>query len=389
MDEKKGTYSRVRSQHNKKKRRLKKSVRRFLLLVLFVVGSVLTYKFIILENEVVKVNTHNSKETSVLEKVKSNEATINTSIKISAAGDFTLGRDENYAYSGSFVDEASKNGLPYFVEGIDQLFLEDDFTSVNLETTLTNSTDKADKTFRFKGDPEYAEILKLGGIDAVNLANNHMFDYLQKGYEDTKLALDTFNIGYFGYEDQFISSIKDVKIAALGYEGWQDTPDIREEIKKDIDGLREKGTQIVIIHFHWGDEKQYIPNVSQETLAKFTIDSGADLILGHHPHVIQGIEEYKGKFIVYSLGNFMFGGNRNPSDKDTFVFQQTFHIKDGILTDKKEINIIPYSISSVSTRNNYQPVKLSGEESSRVMEKILHYSNEINGSQWIVYDQDI
>ncbi|MBM7602128.1 poly-gamma-glutamate synthesis protein (capsule biosynthesis protein) [Metabacillus crassostreae] len=391
MDEKKVTYSRVRSQHNKKKRRLKKSVRRFLLLVLLILGSVLTYTFF-LENEVVKVskvNTHTSKETIVSEKVKSNEEIINTTIKISAAGDFTLGRDENYEYSGSFVDEASKNGLPYFVEGIDQLFLEDDFTSVNLETTLTNSTDKADKTFRFKGDPEYAEILKLGGIDAVNLANNHIFDYMQKGYEDTKLALDTFNIGYFGYEDQFISTIKDVKIAALGYEGWQDTPEIREKIKKDIDGLREKGTQIVIIHFHWGDEKQYIPNVNQETLAKFTIDSGADLILGHHPHVIQGIEEYKGKFIVYSLGNFMFGGNRNPSDKDTFVFQQTFHIKDGILTDKKEINIIPYSISSVSDRNNYQPVKLSGEESSRVMEKILHYSNEINGSEWIVYDQDI
>lgn len=388
MDEKKGTYSRVTSQTNKKKRRLKKSVRRGLFLILILAGSVLSYVFIS-EKKVVKVTSHHqSKETSVSEKENTNVA-INTSIKISAAGDFTLGRDENYEYTGSFVDEAAKNGLSYFVEGIDTLFLEDDFTSVNLETTLTNSTEKAEKTFRFKGDPAYAEILKLGGIDAVNLANNHIFDYMQKGYEDTKLALDTYNIGYFGYEDQFVASIKDVKIAALGYEGWQDTPEIREKIKKDINGLREIGTQIIIIHFHWGDEKQYIPNVSQKTLAKFTIDSGADLILGHHPHVIQGIEEYKGKFIVYSLGNFMFGGNKNPSDKDTFVFQQTFHIEDGVLTDQKEINIIPYSISSVSSRNNYQPVQLSGDESSRVMEKILHYSNEINGSQWMVYDQDI
>ncbi|WP_413465953.1 CapA family protein [Metabacillus litoralis] len=349
--------------------------------------SVILYKIFLPEKKAIVSTTHNPKEINVLVKENSKVVSSNTTIKISAAGDFTLGRDENYDYSGSFTDEATKNGLRYFVEDINQLFLTDDFTSVNLETTLTTSTEKAEKTFRFKGDPSYAEILRLGGIEAVNLANNHMFDYLQKGYEDTKRALDSHNIGYFGYENSFITTIKDVKVAALGYEGWQDTEEIRAQIEKDIIDLRKKGSQIILVHFHWGDEKQYTPNNSQQTLAKFTIDSGADLILGHHPHVIQGIEEYKGKFIVYSLGNFMFGGNKNPSDKDTFVFQQTFHLKDGKLTVKKEINIIPFSISSVASRNNYQPTKLNGAESNRVMEKIIHYSNEINGSDWLVYDQ--
>lgn len=129
-----------------------------------------------------------------------------------------------------------------------------------------------------------------------------------------------------------------------------------------------------------------MPAESQKTLAHYTVDSGADLVLGHHPHVVQGIEEYNGKFIVYSLGNFMFGGNRNPSDKDTYVFQQTFHLKNGKLTDKKEINVVPFSISSVAYRNNYQPKKLEGAEAERVKKKIIDVSDQINGSDWLQYE---
>ncbi|WHY88838.1 CapA family protein [Neobacillus novalis] len=311
---------------------------------------------------------------------------IETMIKISAAGDFTLGTDESFTYSDSFVKTASVNGLPYFVEGLDKIFLEDDFTTVNLETTLTNATQKAEKTFRFKGDPSYAKILVLGGIEAVNLANNHSHDYLEKGYNDTISALKNQNIGYFGYDHQYITTIKGIKVGALGYEGWSDTKEIRQKVEQDIKNLRNQGVQIVLIHYHWGNESQYVPNESQKSLAHFTIDSGADLILGHHPHVVQGIEEYNGKFIVYSLGNFMFGGNRNPRDKDTYVFQQTFQLKNGVLTDKKEINVVPYSISSVSSRNNYQPTKLTGVEQERVKKKIIEGSNKINGSDWLVYE---
>ncbi|KLT16036.1 capsular biosynthesis protein [Neobacillus vireti] len=314
------------------------------------------------------------------------EPDIETTFKISAAGDFTLGTDESFTYSDSFVKTASANGLPYFVEGLENIFLEDDFTTVNLETTLTNATQKAEKTFRFKGDPSYAKILELGGIEAVNLANNHSHDYLEKGYNDTIAALQNQNIGYFGYDQQYITTIKGIKVGALGYEGWSDTKEIRQKVEQDIKNLRNQGVQIVLIHYHWGNESQYVPNESQKSLARFTIDSGADLILGHHPHVVQGIEEYNGKFIVYSLGNFMFGGNRNPRDKDTFVFQQTFHLKNGVLIDKKEINVVPFSISSVSSRNNYQPTKLTGAEQERVKKKIIDASNKIKGSDWLVYE---
>lgn len=316
------------------------------------------------------------------------EPNYETTIKISAAGDFTIGTDESFGYNGSFVHEADKNGLSHFVGGLKDIFKNDDLTTVNLETTLTNASQKAVKKFRFKGDPSYVEILKLGGIESVNLANNHIHDYLQQGYDDTIKTLKNANIGYFGYDNKYVTTIKDVKIGALGYEGWADTTEIRSRVSKDIEELRNQGAQIVLVHFHWGVEREYVPTASQQSLARFTVDSGADLVLGHHPHVVQGIEEYNGKFIVYSLGNFMFGGNRNPDDKDTYVFQQTFHLENGDLTDKKEINVVPFSISSQKNRNDYRPTMLEGAEQERVKQKIIDVSNQIKGSDWLKYETE-
>ncbi|MFF3023329.1 CapA family protein [Gottfriedia sp. NPDC057948] len=312
---------------------------------------------------------------------------IETTIKISAAGDFTLGSDEDFQYINSFPAEANKNGLAYFTKGLNNIFKQDDLSTVNLETTLTNAKIRATKTFRFKGNPSYVKILTLSGIEAVNLANNHSHDYMQKGFEDTINNLKKEKIGYFGYNDQYVTTIKDVKVAALGYEGWNDSPELRIKINNDIQNLRKSGVKIILIHFHWGIERDYVPNSTQKNLAHYAIDHGADLIVGHHPHVVQGIEEYKGKFIVYSLGNFMFGGNKNPKDKDTFVFQQTFHLNNGVLTNQKEIKVVPFSISSVSSRNNYQPLFLKGSEEQRVKKKIIDVSNKIHGSSWTQYEK--
>lgn len=195
-------------------------------------------------------------------------------ITISAAGDVTLGGDESFDYQGSFNQEAKKNGLSYFVENIKDLFKEDDLTMVNLETTLTTSTAKADKKFRFKADPSFTEILTLGNIDAVNLANNHTLDYLQKGYTDTIANLKKANVGFFGFDHKFIKEIKGVKVGALGYKGWSDKATVRKQIKNDIQALRNQDVEIVIVHFHWGDERSYKPNQVQKALGRFTIDNG-------------------------------------------------------------------------------------------------------------------
>lgn len=248
-------------------------------------------------------------------------------------------------------------------------------TIVNLEGTLTNETKRSEKQFAFKGSPLYVNILKEGSIEAVNLSNNHTYDYLEKGFKDTVESLKNGKILYFGMNRRDLIKVKGINIGLLGYKGWTYNNFVKKTIKNDIKYLKSKDAQLIIVSFHWGDEGKYYPNNIQKSLGKYTIDSGADLILGHHPHVVQGIENYKGKKIIYSLGNFCFGGNKNPLDKDSFIYQQRFKFSKGKLVDSKEYSIIPVSVSSVSYRNNYQPTPLKGSDAQRVLSRIKYYSN--------------
>ena len=137
--------------------------------------------------------------------------------------------------------------------------------------------------------------------------------------------------------------------------------------------MSKKKTDFVIVYYHWGIERQYQANEDQRSLAKFTIDAGADAVIGSHPHVVQGTETYNGKPIVYSLGNFCFGGNRNPSDTDTMIYQLSYSFK-GTTQTGYQVQIIPCSLTSSRGRNDYQPYILQDEQASRVMEKIKKYS---------------
>lgn len=307
--------------------------------------------------------------------IKENARQRKKTITISFAGDCTLGYDMNFSYHNSFPHqlEIQGNNYGYFFEKVKSIFENDDLTIVNLETTLTTSTKKADKKFRFKGDPSYTNILKEGNIEMVNISNNHIYDYFQKGFLDTINALKDGGILYSGEGHIEYYCVKDITIASLGYRGWH--THIKPVITRDIKEAKEKA-DIIIVSFHWGNENTYYPNQIQKTLGRFTIDQGADVVVGHHPHVIQGIERYRDKYIVYSLGNFSFGGNKNPKDKDTFIFQNEF-----TLINKKVVksigNIIPCSISSVKHINNYQPTVLENSQRERVMNRIYEYSNRL------------
>jgi poly-gamma-glutamate capsule biosynthesis protein CapA/YwtB (metallophosphatase superfamily) len=306
-----------------------------------------------------------------------------TEILISAVGDCTLGMDYNLGYWGSFLEEYDnqKKSTSYFLTNVKDTFFNDDLSIANLETTLTTATKQADKKFRHRGLPEFASILTDGGIDAVNIANNHTFDFFKQGFVDTLSNLKKKDIGYFGYGNKLIKEVKGVKVGLLGYTALFNLTQDKKDIKKDIKDLKEKGARIVIVSFHVGKEKEYYPCYTQKEYSRFAINSGADLVLGHHPHVLQAIENYKGKYIVYSLGNFCYGGSNNPSDKDTIIFQQKFTLdntKDNTKIISTEINIIPCSISSVKTRNNYQPTPLLGTEKERVIKKINELSLDFN-----------
>ncbi|MGI1692111.1 CapA family protein [Thermoanaerobacter uzonensis] len=303
-----------------------------------------------------------------------------TKIVISAVGDCALGSDESYGKFGTFDDELKKHNYDYgyFFENVKNILKKDDLTIANLETTFTTATKKANKEYAFKGEASYARILKEGSIEVVNLANNHTFDYLREGFEDTIRALKKEGIGYFGYGYKYVTNIKGIKVGVLGYTGFDNTMATKNQIKRDIIELRPN-VNILVVSFHWGEENQYYPNKIQKDLGHFVIDEGVDLVIGHHPHVIQGIEKYKNRYIAYSLGNFSFGGNRNPKDKDSLIFQQTF-----ILNDKGEIidieeDIIPVSISSQKDRNNFKPIILEGKEKEKVLKKIeMFKGNKLN-----------
>ena len=301
------------------------------------------------------------------------------SITISAAGDCTLGTDENFDESTSFVAVYNEQEDPaYFLRKVKTVFEEDDLTIVNLEGTFTTSDDRADKTSAFKGSPSYTAILTEGSVEAVNLANNHSHDYGTDSYEDTIEYLDEAGIVNFGYERTAVMNVKGVSVGLVGVYELSKGYDAEEDLRENIAKVKAEGAQLIIVSFHWGSEKENYPDDVQKTLAHVAIDEGAHLVLGHHPHVLQGIEEYKGRNIVYSLGNFCFGGNKNPSDKDTMIFQQTFTVQGGTVLEDNEKKIIPCSVSSVSSYNNFQPRILEGEDAQRVLDRIDTYSSGLS-----------
>lgn len=300
-------------------------------------------------------------------------------ILITSAGDCTLGTDTSFGYEGSFQYELDiyNNDYSHIMSNVRSIFENDDYTIVNLETTFTESNIKAYKgegiVYNFKGPKEYVNILTSSSIEGVTVSNNHIYDYGEEGFRDTIDTLRENNLDYCGEGYKILKEIKGIKIGFLGYQGWIDSEELRNTIKEDIKELRDNGAKIVIPYFHWGEEKAFEPNETQMNLARYSIGSGADMVLGSHSHVIGTLENYKGKLIAYSLGNFSFGGNFNPSDKRTFILQSKFDFENGSIV-KIQHKIIPALISSVEYKNDYVPTPVEGN----IKEEIISTLNELS-----------
>ena len=311
------------------------------------------------------VTEKTSKKESVEDAAKPSKKVVT----VTAVGDCTFATDDAAAADDSFVSMVEEqDDYTYFFENVADIFEEDDLTIVNFEGTLSERGKRQDKQFAFRGDPEYVEILTSSSVEAANLANNHSSDYGKESYDDTIEYLEDAGVAVFDGTDIEIMEINGVTVGLVGIYALNETR--AAELEPAMEKVKEEGAELIVVNFHWGEEKAKTPNSTQKELAHKAVDLGADLVVGHHPHVLQGIEKYNGKYIVYSLGNFCFGGNRNPSDKDTMIFRQTFTLENGEPEDDDDILIIPCSISSVSDRNNYQPTPLEDEEADRVTEKI-------------------
>ena len=291
-------------------------------------------------------------------------------ITVSLTGDCTLGTDEYFGWDTSLNAYYLTQGADYFLENVRDIFKQDDLTIVNLEGTLTTSVTREDKQFAFKGDPEFISILSGSSVEAANVANNHSHDYGEQSFTDTLDAARGAGITTFGYDETAVMDVKGIKVGLVGIYELDDHMAREPQLTANIAKVKAEGAQLIIAVFHWGNELETVPDENQKALAHTAIDNGADLVVGHHPHVLQGIEKYKGKYIAYSLGNFCFGGNTNPSDMDTIIFQQTFTVNGSEVSQDDNINIIPCSVSSEYYYNNYQPTPAQGDEAQRILDKI-------------------
>lgn len=292
-------------------------------------------------------------------------------------GDCILGTDEFFAWDTGFNAYYERYGGEYFLDQVRDIFREDDLTIINMEGTLTEETTRLEKQFAFKGDPQFVDILTSSSVEAANVANNHSHDYGEQSFLDTVNILEKNNIKTFGYDDTAMITVKNIKIGLFGIYELDDHLARIPQVKSNIAKLKEENADIIVAVFHWSNELVTVPDENQVTLAHLAIDEGADVVVGHHPHVVQGIETYKGKTIAYSLGNFCFGGNTHPTEMDTMIFQQKFALDVQKQITDSEINVIPCSVSSETSFNNYQPTVLTGAEAQRVLDLIEERSKAI------------
>ena len=284
-------------------------------------------------------------------------------------GDCTFGSTPiNWEYGGSFVQTVGDD-YDYPFANVRDIFENDDFTLANLEGPLTEVGAPQEKQFVFRGPPAYTQILTGSSVEAVTLANNHALDYGYEGRTATKEALTEAGVAFGAREESFLYTTESGLTVGVYCDDFAFD---KTHITESIAALREQGAEIVICAFHWGEERDYIPNQNEIDWGHVAIDAGADIVAGHHPHVLQTVEYYKNGVIFYSLGNFSFGGNANPSDTDSVILQQeVLRGPDGAV-NLGDLKAIPCSITSTPGLNDYQPKILAENDPAyeRVLQKL-------------------
>ena len=289
-------------------------------------------------------------------------------ITITGTGDFTVGGDSRKS-SNIWDKELDRHDgdFQFALKNIRDVLAQDDLTIVNFEGTLTESTyvpsSKRNNEFLFSAPPEYVAMLTENSIEAVSLENNHVLDHGEDVYTETQTHLSNAGVIWSGNGEIGVYEVKGIQIAMLSYLCIDRYDQLCDKVPAEIMAAKEL-YPIVIVNFHWGNELDYAPTKNQIKMGRLAVDAGADLVLGHHSHRIQPIEQYKGVYICYSLGNFCFAGHSKPSDMTSYLFQTRFRIREG--ENGQEISnegfiIIPIRISSRADKNDFIPTVLTKE----------------------------
>ena len=303
-------------------------------------------------------------------------------VTISFIGDCSVGDSIQYrGYGSSYHSTLAANGYAWPFSLVKQYLEADDLTVANLEVVFTTRTSHTDKLYNLIADPAHVQTLVEGSIEMVNTVNNHAMDFYAAGYQDTLDTLDAAGIGHFGsinvtqdngFDHLGIQEVGGLRIGFVGFTYPQIQSAEQKRIVPRIQKLKEEeGCDLVVVSLHWGKEESLKPVSSQYKSAKLLIDGGADVIWGHHPHVIQPIEFYKGKPIFYSTGNFTFG-TMSLVDPATGIFQLTYEKVDGAAALKR-LEVIPCRTQG---SGDFRPYVLT-EEADRqaVFKKLMSKRN--------------
>lgn len=292
-------------------------------------------------------------------------------VVITFGGDCVLGtREEWKGQAGTFDDVMAQKGLRYPFGGIEAIFREDDLTVVNLECALAPTAKGHDytKQHTFRGDPTYAEMLLPAGIEMVCLANNHYIDYGKTGRAATVAALEDAGVQYCGYGYQAIVELNGHRIGLGGCREtvWKASA---ATVYREIQAMRKAGCEAVIYFCHWGTEYRETHNKTQERMAQYAVNSGADLIIGGHPHVPQGVATVDGVPVVWSLGNLCFGGTHELRSFDGLLVQATLHFDDEGYKGC-DLKLYPILTSGERPANDFRPILAAGDDKERILDLV-------------------
>ncbi len=327
-------------------------------------------------------DAENAEEAASIEEESIYEADGSVLITITGTGDFTVGGDSRDSSSLWARELARHDGdFNFALKNVKDIFEDDDLTIINFEGTLTNSTyvpaNKRENEFLFSAPPDHIGMLTNNGIEAVAFDNNHVMDHGEEVYQETIGYFEEAGIVYSTPDHVGVYEVKGVKIAMLSYLCIDRYDELWDRVPAAIKAAKEQ-YPIVIVNFHWGNEKYYNPTNNQIKMGRLAVDAGADLVLGHHSHRIQPIEQYKGVYICYSLGNFCFAGHNKPSDMSSYLFQTRFRVKDDVVTNEG-FRIIPIRISSRTDRNDFTPtVHTKGSSIDAILSTLKEYGRKLD-----------
>ncbi|MBD3384487.1 CapA family protein [candidate division KSB1 bacterium] len=308
-------------------------------------------------------------------------------VSVAATGDLMMG--------SWIVDLVEEKGFDYPFDSTRSIFRHSDITIANLEAPLTDAGNRfEDKTFTFKVPPDFVKGIDNAGINVVNLANNHIVDYGCEGLSSTIAVLEDFDIAYCGAGANDTLACRaiflekeGIRFAFLGFsftyplDFWAENDrcgtchPTEAQMRELIDDVDERA-DIIVVSFHWGQEKRSTPKSYQTYFAHRAIDFGADLVLGHHPHVLQGIEIYHNRLIAYSLGNYIFGSFSYTAR--TSMILRVFVDKLGLVYARV------YPINVYNSAVQFQPRLLRGEQRERVLRNLNKISTDLNQGKTVV-----